>query len=135
MSYNIGSIDVVAAKNFRISAEALQQAMEECERLDQTPEGNIFEQLLRKHQVPMTGITITDEGAEFKKGAGLWWYGEFSGRSYIEGLIFIVLPAFTGSADLVVCWEDGDSYTGLRVKDGKVTEHEVVMSLGKRTSR
>lgn len=32
--------------------------------------------------------------------------------------------------DLVICWEGGDSYTGLRVVDGKVTRHKVVMGLG-----
>jgi hypothetical protein len=29
-----------------------------------------------------------------------------------------------------MCWEGGDSHSGLRVVDGKVTEHEVEFKLG-----
>jgi hypothetical protein len=35
-----------------------------------------------------------------------------------------------GLADLLIIWEGGDSISGLRVNDGEVTEHDVVMSLG-----
>ena len=55
------------------------------------------------------------------------WRG--SGSSY-DTLIETVLPAFEGEADLVLTWEDGDSFTGLRLRDRVVTKHKVVMTLG-----
>ena len=58
-----------------------------------------------------------------------YWYGEGSGTLW-DTLITKVLPKTRGTADLIYCWEGGDSYTGIRVQDGKVTEHEVVQSLG-----
>ena len=35
-----------------------------------------------------------------------------------------------GSADIVYTWERGEYFTGVRVVDGVVTRHEVVMALG-----
>ncbi len=35
-----------------------------------------------------------------------------------------------GSADILFTWEGGEDLTGLRVRDGKVTKHEVVQALG-----
>lgn len=57
-----------------------------------------------------------------------WWHGVWSGHCWDS--LKRVLAAMDGAADFVVCWEGGDSYTGLRVVDGTVTEHEVVHALG-----
>ena len=58
----------------------------------------------------------------------LGWYGEGSGHSY--PILLGALRLCTGRADIIICWEGGDAYTGLRVDNGKVTEHEVKMTLG-----
>jgi hypothetical protein len=56
------------------------------------------------------------------------WYGDWSGQVF-DVLKERVLPAFKGRADLFISWDD-DTCCGLRVVDGKVTEHEVIQTLG-----
>lgn len=56
------------------------------------------------------------------------WCGEFSGHSY-DLFIERVLPKIEGKMELFVLWEGGESIEGLRVENGKVTEHEVKFSL------
>lgn len=58
----------------------------------------------------------------------LGWYGEWSGRSYRD-VLPKVLAKTKGAADLLFVWEGGDSFTGLRVKDGVVVEKRVVIRL------
>ena len=55
------------------------------------------------------------------------WRAESSGASF--DLFQQVLSQTTGEADILVCWEGGDKYTGLRVRDGKVEEKGVRMVL------
>lgn len=57
-----------------------------------------------------------------------WWYGEGSGWSF-DTLKETILPATTGKADLLFVWE-GAEFSGLRVENGVVTEHDVELSLG-----
>lgn len=57
-----------------------------------------------------------------------FWTGEFSGNS--EDALLAALKKTKGSAELLLTWEGGDSFTGLRVVDGKVTKHEIRFSLG-----
>ena len=54
--------------------------------------------------------------------------GEFSGNS--EDALLAALQKTKGSAELLLTWEGGDSFTGLRVVDGKVTKHDIRFSLG-----
>ena len=42
-----------------------------------------------------------------------------------------VAPLILGTVEVIFTWESGDSHSGLRIVDGKVTKHEVVMALGK----
>ena len=53
--------------------------------------------------------------------------GEWSGRC-VPALIDF-LSACTGSADVVLYWEGGDSLTGYKVADGVVTPAEVVLTV------
>ena len=53
--------------------------------------------------------------------------GEWSGRCVPTLIRF--LEACTGAAEIVLCWEGGDSYTGYKVADGVVTEGEVVLTV------
>ena len=57
-----------------------------------------------------------------------FWIGSFSGSSVSS--FHKALAETEGAADLLLTWEGGESHTGLRVVDGKVTEHEVVFTLG-----
>ena len=53
--------------------------------------------------------------------------GEWSGRCVPTLISF--LEACTGTAEIVLCWEGGDSYTGYKVADGVVTEGDVVLTV------
>lgn len=119
MSYNIDSIVIVASDGFLIDRETLL-ALEKELGEDSLPEIELFDQARQSMR----------SGAQFWHPTGaLWWRGEGSGHAY-DAFVDKVLPRFHGSADLVLTWEGGDHFEGLRLKDGKVTKHEVVMSLG-----
>ncbi len=49
---------------------------------------------------------------------------------FLQEQLYEALSHTTGSADLLLTWEGGDSHTGIRVVNGKVTKHEVVFALG-----
>ena len=113
MSYNIDSIDILKQDNFTISPER-------------------FSTLVQEHSDDLAEGFPTRYNDLCKAiGDGrFWWYGEGSGSGY-DTLVNVVLSLFTGSADLLLCWEGGDSYSGLRVSNGKVTKHVIEMTLGK----
>ena len=110
MSYNIDNIEIIHQKDFGIDPT-----------LYQTIKANIGD------EIPET--SIFDDNWNISKG--IWWSGEFSGTSF--GELKNVLAAFNGEADLVVTWERGGSFTGLRLRNHKVTEHKVVFALGEET--
>ena len=62
------------------------------------------------------------------------WSGDFSGASYEDVLIKKVLPCTKGKIECVMSWEGGDSFTGLQVIDGVVTECDVEFKLVSRKS-
>lgn len=117
MSYNIDSIEVIAADNFRLDLDVRDALAESIG--DDAPEINIFE------YDRADGATHIS----FRQGASLQWSGEGSGHAF-DVLVGKVLPRFEGSADLLVTWEGGDSFSGLRIRDGKVTRHKIIHALG-----
>jgi hypothetical protein len=58
-----------------------------------------------------------------------WWYGEGAGYESEELFKKKVAPFLIGEADILLVWEGGDSHTGWRIIDGKVTDCKVVSSL------
>lgn len=111
MSYNCDSIDIVAG-SLSISRGKLAALAIEA---DDRPEDCILEE-------------CEGPAEEILEPKVISWCGEGSGFTWKTFLT--VIAAFSGSADLVCCFEGGDSYEGLRVRDGKVTRHKVVMALG-----
>lgn len=55
------------------------------------------------------------------------WCGERSGSTF--DTLLEVLASFNGSIDLLLVWEDG-TVDGLRLRDHKVTQHYVLVSIG-----
>lgn len=51
------------------------------------------------------------------------WRGERSGWAY--DTLKVVLARTKGDADLLLIWEGGDNQSGIKVRDGKVTETKV----------
>lgn len=114
MSYNIDRMDRIAGGDLRMRIEDYRRL---AKSLRDTPEGCF----LKNELVP------GDDG--FVVIQHLAWVGEGSGCS-VDVLIDDVLPLTTGSADFLLTWEGGDSFSGIRARDGVVTCHQVVMALG-----
>lgn len=121
MSYNISHIEIVNSKDFSISkARYLELRMEfEDERDGDRPESNIFDKGWLKH--------ACEERDERLYPKRIWWGSDGSGS--LEHVLREVLAEFDGEADLVLTWEGGDSISGLKLRDHKVTEAEVSMGL------
>lgn len=66
-------------------------------------------------------------GPEIESLANAWWYGEGSGSSW--KLYLEALALTEGAAEIVATWEGGDSFSGLRVRNGVVTEMDVKFTL------
>jgi hypothetical protein len=58
-----------------------------------------------------------------------WWYGDGSGHAYEDVFLPHVAPLIHGHAEVIFTWEGGDSFTGLILDEGKVTECDVVQKL------
>lgn len=71
------------------------------------------------------GLAEGEGTVEIKNPA---WHGEGSGRQ-LDTLLTKILPRTSGTADLLVTWEEGDWFTGIRVEAGVVTKHEIEMAL------
>jgi hypothetical protein len=137
VSHNPDTEDVIVNEGLRIRGDALAALMAEVG--DDLPEGCFL------HDLPLPGKTHNKHVFP-KKPVPPWspdaeyliehphWYGEGSGSRW-DTLIKKVLPRTLGRADIIYCWEGGEWYTGIRVRDGVVTEHEVVRTLGPETKR
>ena len=115
MSYNITSIKYIGTEKLTINAADLARASTELR--GKTPARCFIDDIKQLNQA----FDVFQIGQ-------VEWCGECAND---EEALFRALSYTQGSADLLVIWEGGDSLTGLRVHNGVVTEHEVVMRLGK----
>ncbi len=65
-------------------------------------------------RIPLTGFSFSGEG---------------SGRAYEDILLAKIAPKVMGSVDAIFTWEGGDSFSGLQIRDGVITECDVVRTL------
>jgi len=118
MSYNVDSTDILSGALTMKAGKILvwrarRDELPEICPLDDLPS----DEALRQHldaDVPLSTF---------------WWAGQFSGSSYQDVLGEFVADT-QGAADILFTWESGDSFSGIRIKDGKFAEHKVVMALG-----
>jgi hypothetical protein len=126
MSHNIDSIEIVFSLDFGISREKLDELLERYDEQqfdgEYIAEGNIFDMIADNHR------DWSQEKNGFIYLYNFWWYGEWSGSSAED--LYKLLTEFEGDADLVLVWEGGEDFTGVRLRDGVVTHHKVEMSLG-----
>ena len=116
MSYNIDNVEVLTSEDFG----ATRAAIEAMDRLEgYSAEGNFIDELLER---------LDGCADDFFPLDVVEWYGEGSGNSFDKLKAAVALCS--GSADLLLTWEGGDSHQGLRLKDGTVTQHKVVFALG-----
>lgn len=121
MSTNIISIECQKL-DARISVDALERLIDEYE--DELPEGCFLIEIEDRYD---RGFLDADANGEIKL-LNLWWYGERSGRAW-DLLVKVVAPEIRGEVEAVFTWEGGNPATGLKIKDGEVTECDVVMTL------
>lgn len=112
MSYNIDSSEYKSGKLTISAAEARRLIKKHGDNL---PEGCFLNEI----------DTTEDGDLEIKD---FWWYGEGSGHAYHE-ILEDILAKTKGKATLLFVWEGGDSHTGLKVNNGKVSEAKVKIEL------
>lgn len=117
VSYNIDSTTVLRCEAKMKAADVARLLRKE----DMLPESHFLEEMADK-EPDAAGFVEVDER--------FWWSGERSGTAH-DFLIKKVAPLILGTVEVIFTWEGGDSHSGLRIVDGKVTKHEVVMALGK----
>ncbi len=111
MSYNIDNVQVLSS-TLKISEKNAKKAW----KLG-PPEGIL----------DINDLVFDDDG--YTNLNQFDWCGAGSGNMYSDGT-FEKFVAFTeGDADLILTWEGGDSHTGLRIRNGKMRECEVIMTL------
>lgn len=124
MSYNIDAIEILSSEGLSISRERLGELRVTCAD-DDLPECSIFDD-------DWPGFCCEERnGVLFPKL--LWWAGDGSGSS--ADLFTDILREFSGSVDLLITWEGGDSFSGLRLCDGVVTRRAVKHALGDEVPR
>lgn len=116
MSYNIDSIEVLKCSARMLAADVLALS----ERESDLPESHFLEEMVNVPASPDGTIPIDPEK--------FWWSGEGSGHAW-DFFKDEVAPKIIGTIEAVLTWEGGDSHTGLRVVNGKVTEPAVKMTL------
>ena len=109
MSYNIDSVETVYSKDFEI--------------------GPTFEEMAAKYADAAPEISVFRDDWNIRYGFA--WSGIGSGMRAAQEALPEVLSSFNGEVDLILTWEGGDSFSGLRLRNHKVTKHDVVMTLGK----
>lgn len=116
MSYNCDDVSYIGEGRLSITSTSLVE-LKRCVSEDERPALNFIDYI-----DPILGDQVIDRP---------YWEGEGSGRSFEKFLK--ALSYTTGNAELVLCWEGGDCYSGIRIRNGIITEHEMVFALGKST--
>lgn len=116
MSCNIDHCEILSGDRLTITGEALLQVIEVMDGGFPEDVDDIFH--MEPEKVDSTKSYELDPR----------WRGTWSGNSYAD-LMETILPVTLGSADIVYAWEGG-YFTGVRVRDGVVTRHDVVFTLG-----
>ncbi len=118
MSYNIDHIEVT-------SLDAWMKAKDVIECLDfDLPEVHFLEEL---EDAANNALIKGKPGARIQL-RGFNWIGEGSGSSF-ESFRAYIAPKIMGKLEAVLTWEGGDSHSGIRVRDGKMSTCDVVMAL------
>lgn len=131
MSYNIDTAAFSGESTLTIGGADVRDIAERF--ADDLPESCFIRRILRNTRGRNMGVDVPglrlDDATEYPIEAVEFWRGEWSGHSF-DTLVNDILPVTSGAADIVLTWEGGDSFSGLRVRDGKVTRHKAVMVLG-----
>ena len=115
MSYNIGNSRIIGGRGVTLTGRQIMAFLRE---LDLPEDNMLFEHAKDR----------LDPDADYPVDGS--WGGESSGATYNTLLLATILPATKGNVEIVYTWEGGDSFSGVRVVNGRVTKHSVQMWLG-----
>jgi len=122
VSYNVTAIDIVKSEGFAIPRTLWREmALPSNGGIVDAPGHSFLDP-----NWPQSGDVEDVRGILFVQR--LPWCGECSGMYW--DIFKRHLQYFLGSADLIVTWEGGDSRTGVRLLNGKLTFHKVELALG-----
>lgn len=132
MAYNIDTAQFVGLSTLTIGGADVRALVEE--HAESLPANNLLDAILEKTAGRHMGMSRVpglhlDDTKDYPIEASRLWSGEWSGNSY-DVLVEKILPVTSGSADIILTWEGGDAHSGVRVRDGVVTKHKVVLALG-----
>jgi hypothetical protein len=114
MGYNIDSAEIVKGTGtLRVSAKNARKLA----KLD-LPEG--FRESIKRLEFGDDGFAPLDV---------FWWYGEGSGWAHEDERLGKAVALIEGCADVILTWEGGESHSGLRIRNGKVTKCGVTLTL------
>lgn len=116
MSYNIDTVRLLETTDARIRLTDVDALLERLE--DDLPEACFLRDLADKTPDENGMVEISD----------LDWSGEGSGKTFRENFPEVV-PYIVGRVEAILVWEGGDSTTGLRIVDGKMTKPAVIQTL------
>lgn len=111
------SIQILSSREFSLPLDKLYHLSEVYE--DSSPETSLFDS-----DWVSRCCDVRDGRAYPRK---LWWSGEGSVSTF-DTFADSILPEFDGEADIAVLF-DGGSWEGLRLREHKVSQHEVRMTL------
>jgi hypothetical protein len=144
MGYSISSTDTLSS-SLTISRTAWMKWKErdlpECNPLDNLKANdfgaaptckNGHEQDGGKPFCAECGEVINDPGDARAPIKRFSWSSVASDSYLRDGTLAEFAADLEGEADILLTWESGDSFSGIRIKDGKASEHEVDMVLGKK---
>lgn len=122
MSYDITHIEVLKLKAWMHAAD-VKRLRKECDDLPELC-------FLKKDGVipPQPGLAKLKNQERYRV-KHLWWNGEGAGYTYEETFLKKIAPCIQGEVQIVIVWESGDSVSGLKIKDGVVTECDVKYKL------
>lgn len=116
MSYNIDSVETKKLDAF-ISRKDLKSLIKKYADSGDLPEDNFLEEI---EDDPDADGLVTLQS--------LRWCGKGSNDSFRE-IFPKVAKKIKGRVEAIFCWEGGDSYSGIIIEDGKITECDVEMTL------
>lgn len=116
--YNITSCQYLNG-GLTIQISAAQQLLEQFAG-QHMPEIHLLQQIAAK-DVPDTSPSLRLLDLSFQ--------GEFSGSCYHDGVLHRILGKTQGTADILIVWESGDSFTGLHVENGEVQERTITLNV------
>lgn len=88
------------------------------------PEGNLIEDHYEQAKSVLADDSVIDKKIILQR---LWWYGEGSGRCFVEGFIEKIAPKIMGKVEAIFMWEGGNDPEGIVIEDGVIFSGRVEM--------